>query len=351
MSKQVDAIFKQHAGVFAGREADIKSFLTKNAKKIFKDNEVFNIERIDASDKLENAGYREKISSWRNSNGDTIISSCLTEVGVQKRYDYIFYMGKREDLEQIAESEVKHELKPEKAIPIKEEHHPSVKEELKTVYVDNIQSIYRDSFKLRHSFQFEQAILQIDSMIDLLLERKLPEYTKKLEEKKQYLIAAQEIYKKRSGELSEIEKKVNTLMQEQESTIIKDRSQFENNLTNINALIEELKAKDFPEYSQKLENKKKEIVEAQEIYEKMKMELKEQNKSFKTTYVEDNQIQTLKNLERSIKLNKEFGQFEAARVNIEKMIELLKELKRDDLIQKYSQDLEEIMEEFEYIEE
>ena len=53
-------------------------------------------------------------------------------------------------------------------------------------------------------------------------------------------------------------------------------------------------------------------------------------------------VQQLKNLERMIKINREYNQYQAAKVNLEKMIEILKSINREDLALKYSEELKEI---------
>ena len=52
-----------------------------------------------------------------------------------------------------------------------------------------------------------------------------------------------------------------------------------------------------------------------------------------------------------LRINKSYNQFEAAKVNIERMIQILNSMNRKDLTEKYNVELKEIKERFDYIED
>lgn len=351
MSERLKKMFNKFGDVFLGKKQQIQEFLRKFEDRILKDKQILNIERIDKSDKIATLGFRDKISSWRNPDGSPVISSCIVLDGEQKRYDYVLYLGETADEEPLPEPEkididaieVKEEAPITDKIPIVIED----KKPDKAAMLGDLESIFKDGFRLQHSFQFEKAIMQLDSMIDLLLERNLPDYVEKLEEKRNYLKAAQRFYEEREKELEKLDERISTIMAD--NKVIKTKTQFQEALGSINLMIEELKQKDFPNYLEKLEEKKQELIQAQNVFDQMKKELEEQEKDFDTTFIDEEDITELKNLERSIKINKEYDQFEAAKVNIEKMIRILERLERPHLIEKYRKELKVIEEKFDYI--
>ncbi|MHA1150622.1 MAG: hypothetical protein ACTSR8_20570 [Promethearchaeota archaeon] len=345
ISQKVEDIFTRYKYIFLGRQKEIKQFLSKFEEKIFKGKKVSNVERVDNTERLKISGWHSKISSWRDNSGNPIVSICLEIEGKKRRFDYIFYL-RREVIESKEEVIEKVLTVPVKKIDIDTKTPPARDRE---VIMEDIRSIYSDSFRLLQSFQFEQAIIQLDSMIDLLVERNLPEYVKKLEQRRDYLREAQQAFESRKDELKDVEKRAKRLMQE--NIIIGNHEQFSNSLDIINQTVDELREKHFPEYLEHLEKKKKELAEAQKIYEEMKEEIKKQKVLFDQTILDNEKIQELKNLEKTIKLNKEFAQFEATKVNLEKMIHLLEQINRSDLIEKYSSELEEIKKHFEFIED
>ena len=253
------------------------------------------------------------------------MSTCLVDGGIEKRYDYIFHLKK--------ESSTTAEEKVEKA----EVH----EEKLDYTEVSkDISKIFDESVKFSHSLQFERAIMTLDSMIELLLEKDLTEYSKKLQEKRDYLKAAQEVLIHRSEELQELNKKIDNLTQD--NVLMKNKFQFEETISNVSELINELQEKAFPGYARVLEEKKREIQKAQEVYENLKKELSVEERLIDSQPVEMSKVQQLKNLERMIKINREYNQYQAAKVNLEKMIEILKSINREDLALKYSEELKEI---------
>jgi len=258
----------------------------------------------------------------------------VEEEGVQKRYDYIITMSNVEI------------IKPPKKIKEIEEEPSFIEDTQPTIIVGDIEEFYDDSIRFMQSFQFEQAILKLDSMIELLLEKNLDEYSKKLEEKRDYLKTAYEIFHQRSEEFEEMDQKIADLTKD--NVLIKDKMQFQEGIEKINVMIDDIKGKALPEYVRVLEDKKKELEEAQEIYNQMSKVADEQQKASNEqkaadlAIVEGPQIRELKDLETMIKINMEYNQYEAAIINIKKMIDILKGMNRQDLVDKYNKDLEEI---------
>jgi hypothetical protein len=325
MTVDVDLIFKQFKDIFIARQEDIKDFVLKYSEKLFKGKEVLFVERLDSSNLIKISGFRTNVSSWRDPEGNPIISTCVEEEGIEKRYDYVFHLRK------------------EGTVALEEAIQEAELDERKLDYAEiskDISKIFDESVKFSHSLQFERAIMTLDSMIELLLEKDLTEYTKKLQEKRDYLKAAQEVLIYRSEELQDLNKKIDNLTQD--NVLIKDQSQFQESITNVNVLINELQDKAFPGYAKVLEEKKREIEKAQDIFNKMKENASVEERLVDSTPVEASQVQKLKNLERMININREYDQYAAAKVNLEKMVQILKNLNRDDLAEKYSQELEEV---------
>ncbi len=325
MTQDIDFIFDKFKDVFLARQKDIKKFVEAYSDKLFKGKEILFVERLDSSNLINISGFRTNVSSWRDPEGNPIISTCLVEKGIQKRYDYVFHL-KKDDI-----------------TPQKEEIEDIELVEEKIDYAKiskDISKVFDESVKFSHSLQFERAIMALDSMIEVLLEKDLTAYTKKLQEKRNYLKAAQEVLIHRSDELQELNKKIEDLTQD--NVIIKDKSQFQESISKVNELINELQDKAFPGYAKVLEEKRKEIQRAQVIYEKMKKDLSVEEQLTESEPIDAAQLQMLKNLERMIKINREYNQYAAAEVNLEKMIKSLKEINREDLVEKYSQELEEI---------
>jgi hypothetical protein len=324
MTVDIELIFDKFKDVFIARKEDIKSFVVKYSDRLFKEKEILFVDRIDSSNLIKISGFRTNVSSWRDPEGNPIVSTCLKEEGVEKRFDYIFHLKKEEDISQ--------ESIEEPQLDVDELDYSAISKD--------ISKIFDESVKFSHSLQFERAIMALDSMIELLLEKNLTEYTKKLQAKRNYLKAAQDILIHRSGELQELDKKIKVLTQD--NVLIKDKSQFQESITNVNTLIEELQDKAFPGYAKVLEEKKKEIEKAQDVYTQLKDEFSETEEFAESTPVPAVQLNTLKNLERMIKINKEYDQYEAAEINIERMIEILGSINRHDLVKQYTQDLEEV---------
>lgn len=327
LKKEIESIFSKFSQIFTVRQDELKEFIEKYYIKLFRGKQIKDVQKTDATEQIKITGYRNYISAWKTHRGNPTISLCVEEEGVQKRYDYIITMSNVEIIE------------PPKEFKEIEEGSSFIEETEPTIIVGDISEFYDDSIRFMQSFQFEQAILKLDSMIELLLEKNLDEYSKKLEEKRDYLKTAYEIFHQRSEEFEEMDQKIADLTQD--NILIKDKSQFQEGIEKINLMIKDIKGKALPEYVKVLEDKKKELEAAQEIYEQMS-KVAEEQKVAETAPVEEPQLLELKNLERMIKINKEYNQYEAAVIHINKMMEILNGMNRPDLVRKYEQDLKEI---------
>ncbi len=353
----LDIMFTKFSDVLLGCHKDLNGFLRKYFERLFKGKKVVKIEKVDSSEKIKILGFRNNISSWRDPNGNPIVSTCIIVDGIQKRYDYIFILGgELADVEVedkvsiVADSTIVPEQVKEEQSSKPLEEKPYIDEDKRKEIVDNIEKIFSDSFRLKHSFQFELAIIKIDSMIELLIERNLQEYAKKLEEKRNYLRMAQEIYDNRHEEFNQLNERMKELTQA--NIVLKNGTQFQEAISNVNAMIKEIRGKEIPGYLQILEDKKKELTTAQEIYDKQKKEIsKQQEEQIRDFSQEEENIKTLKDLERMLRINKSYNQFEAAKVNIERMIKILNSMNRKDITEKYQAELKEIKERFDYIED
>jgi len=105
MSQELNQIFKKYNKTFLNREEEMKEYLSKYFDRFFKEHVIENIIRIEATERLNVAGFHSNLSSWRNS-GEIILCSCEIVGGVQKRYDYKFIFPEERILRQTSEEEI-----------------------------------------------------------------------------------------------------------------------------------------------------------------------------------------------------------------------------------------------------
>jgi hypothetical protein len=93
MTQEINEIFSKYKKIGYYREDEMKEFLVKWYEQRIKQQEVEKVDRTDATERLEKSGFYEEITGWRM--GKTItLSNCIIESGVQKRFDYNFYLLK-----------------------------------------------------------------------------------------------------------------------------------------------------------------------------------------------------------------------------------------------------------------
>lgn len=274
MSQQIDEIFIKYENIFLGKQEEMRAFLLKYFEDDFRRHWVEKIERIDMTEKIKTSGFRKNISSWRNSNNDIILSTCLVVDGTQKRYDYkiSFYKEKfhSDDIEII-----------EKAL----------------IEISN----------LRENLHFKVALLKLESTIKIAQEKEIPEYIKKIKDIKKDIIAAMEEYNKMIDNLSE------KIRINQENN---DLEEVLNNCEKIIQISESLNRDDLiKKYSLLTDQIMKEMIS---------------NKGNR-----DTKLKELAELEKIFVINQENGNFEEAIINCKKIIQISKSISRDDLKKKY----------------
>lgn len=138
MSEKLDALFEKFKNVFVAREQEIKNYLLKYKKDDFKNRDVIDIRRRDASERLKTSGFRKNLSMWQNFYENIIVSSCIEIEGEQKRYDYKFY---------FTEEKIDSEL------------------------LEQIDEIIKDINKLKARTKFEEALEKVDIIKNLVKEK------------------------------------------------------------------------------------------------------------------------------------------------------------------------------------
>jgi len=170
MVHQINRVFIKFKDVFQGRQDEIRNFIVNHFEKDFKERIVEKIERIDATEKIGITGFRDNLSSWRDSDRNIIISTCLIVGGKQKRYDY-------------------------KIVFLKEKFHSNDIERIKKALneVDNL----RDKLKLKI------AVVKLDSATKLAKEMNIPIYMEELEEVKEEITTLEKDFNKKLDDLVE----------------------------------------------------------------------------------------------------------------------------------------------------
>jgi len=170
MVQHIDRVFTKFKDVFAGREDEIRNFVLRHFERDFKELIVENIERMDATEKIKTSGFRNNLSSWRDSNKNIVISTCLLVKDKQKRYDY-------------------------KITFLKEKFHSDDIERMKAALneVDNL----REKLKLKF------AVVKLDSATKLAKEMNIPKYMEEFSEVKEEITALEKDYNKKLNRLVE----------------------------------------------------------------------------------------------------------------------------------------------------
>ncbi len=339
---QIDEIFIKFKNIFLGKQEEIRAFLLKYFEDTFNRHWVENIERDDTSEKIITSGFHENVSSWRDSDNNIILSTCLIINGIQKRYDY-------------------------KIIIYKEKFHSED--------IDKIENALKEISNLRENLHFKVALLKLDSAIKLVQEKRIPDYIKKIEEIKKEIIVAVENYNniidnlvkkininRKNNELDEllsncekilkISKSLNrddlvmkySLLSEQiTKELIANKEDREIKLKKLEDLEIEFEIKNENEVKDDAIDICKEIIKISksvykddlvEDYLKILNKLKKDKQAYEKRY---RKLRSeLKECDKNIKSNLEDGQIKVARANCERAIQLSEILKDDDLVKKYS---------------
>ncbi|TFG13660.1 MAG: hypothetical protein EU535_04540 [Promethearchaeota archaeon] len=170
MAQQINRVFIKFKEVFAGRQEEIRNYIEKHFEMDFKERIVEKIEKIDATDKIKTTGFRDNLSSWKDSDKNIIISNCLLVDGKQKRYDY-------------------------KITFVKEKFHSEDIEKIKTA-MDEVD-------RLREKLKLKIAVVKLDSATKLANEMNIPKYMTELTKIKEEIIALEKDYNKKLDDLVE----------------------------------------------------------------------------------------------------------------------------------------------------
>ncbi|MHA1148609.1 MAG: hypothetical protein ACTSR8_10235 [Promethearchaeota archaeon] len=181
MSEQIDKIFESYKNIFLGRISDIKEYLLKYLKKVFINQDVIKVERIDATDMIKTSGYRTNISSWRNSYRNIIVSSYLEIGGEQKRYDYKFFF---------------------------------TEEKLSSELLEQVEVIIKDINRLKNKYQFSEAIAKINQALDLIKEENDTYYSRYFKDLRSEVAKEEALYNRKIQKLETLEEQL--VVKEQE---------------------------------------------------------------------------------------------------------------------------------------
>ncbi len=338
MSERVDEIFVKFSNVFKGREEDIKAYMLKYFKKIFTEDDIIDLECIDATERIKKAGFQKNLSAWRNTYQNIIISTSLLVDGVQKRYDYKFYF---------------------------------TKEKLSKETIDIVDAAIKESNKLKLYFKFEEAVEKIDEMLELIRDKNDKVFNRKLQDIKQQVQKAEGEYNKaqeRKGVL--LEKIEEDFKNDNFEEVIKDcieilkigkKVRDKSVLGKYAKILEESQkkldiVKEIEELDPKLQKLRQakqfdeamadcdhiiemaESIEKSDLIEKFKL-LKEKLIEEKTA--EENRIRetndNLNELEKELEINRDKKNFVDALSNCDKMIQLSTSLENQELIDKHAQ--------------
>jgi hypothetical protein len=170
MVQQINRVFIKFKEVFAGRQEEIRNYIEKHFETDFKERIVEKIEKIDATDKIKTTGFRDNLSSWKDSDKNIIISNCLFVDGKQKRYDYKISF---------------------------------VKEKFHSEDIEKINATMVEVDKLREKIKLKIAVVKLDSATQLANDMNIPRYMKQLAKVKKEIIALEKEYNKKLDDLVE----------------------------------------------------------------------------------------------------------------------------------------------------
>ncbi|TXT66487.1 MAG: hypothetical protein BAJALOKI1v1_290009 [Promethearchaeota archaeon] len=182
MSEKLDDIFEQFSNVFLGREEEIKEFLLKYKKDAFIKQDVLNIERIDASERLETSGFRKNLSMWQNFYKNLIVSVCMEIKRDQKRFDYKFFF---------------------------------TEEKLDSKLLEQVEDIIKEANKLMNRAKFEEALERVDVVEQMVAEKQDKYFNKQLRNLRQEIRNAREEYNTKVQKIEELEKYVQSEREQQ----------------------------------------------------------------------------------------------------------------------------------------
>ena len=336
MSERLDDVFKQFHNVFLGREDEIKKFLLKYKKDAFIKQDVLNVERIDATDRLETSGYRENLSMWQNFYKNLIVSVCMEYKRKQKRFDYKFYF---------------------------------TEEKLDSELLEKVEEIIKEVKKLKARAKFTDALERLDMIEEMVADKQDTYFNVQLRDLRQEIKNAQEEYNKKL-------QKIKTL----ESTVEKEKQQqnFDKALDickEIVTLAESIKQKQIQKkYEDLIQELTNEKIKGQINELNKKAEDARKSEKFKKATDSYNQIikladsaglieekekynkkiyelnratieKEIHELDQKVDKNRESGRYFVAISNCNEIIELAESIDSDEIKEKTLQKIEEIKKE------
>ena len=170
MVQQINRVFIKFKEVFAGTQEEIRNYIEKHFETDFKERIVDKIERIDVTEKIKTSGFRDNISSWKDSDKNIFVSTCLLVDGKQKRYDYKISF---------------------------------VKEKFRSEDIEKIKSTMDEVDILREKLKLKIAVVKLDSATKLANEMNIPRYMKEITKVKEEIVALEKDYNKKLDNLVE----------------------------------------------------------------------------------------------------------------------------------------------------
>lgn len=178
MTDQIDEIIQKYHETFEGRDKEMKDFLIKHFKRDFELQLLENLEKVDASERIQKAGFQKNLSGWRNIYKNITIVSCVKKEGLEKRFDYKFMF---------------------------------IEEKLDEETIEKIEDELKEVDKLKRSFKFEEARTKVDDLLELIKNEEDKVYNKRLYDKRKEINAEEEEYNQLSEHLNELEKEYNDI--------------------------------------------------------------------------------------------------------------------------------------------
>ncbi|MFX1393598.1 MAG: hypothetical protein ACFFAH_08485 [Promethearchaeota archaeon] len=154
----------------------------------------------------------------------------------------------------------------------------------KNVTIKKIEASLDETTKLKNNFKFEEAISKLDSTMELIQDKEILEYSKKLQEKRKEVIRAEEEYIKVREKIAVLEEKIK---ENRKNNFLKAALI---NCKKIIKLAESIKKHDSVlEYNQKLEEIKGEIENIKIATQTEQIELTKKAKGLENIIVVDNE--------------------------------------------------------------
>jgi hypothetical protein len=280
MSEKVNDIFREYKDVFLGREKEIKDFLLKYKKDAFIKQDVLEIERIDATDRLITSGFRKNLSMWQNFYKNLIVSVCMEYKRKERRFDYKFYF---------------------------------TEEKLDSELLRKVEDIIKEANTLKARNKFEKALEKVNLVEELVSDTQDVYFNKQLKILSQEINSARENYREKMQKINTLRSELEALRKQQDY----DKAlKLSKEIINIAESIHERKIE--KELEQKIKEIEREKIQKQIAELEEEIESTRELEKFKTAIKKSNQVI---DLAESVELTEEK----------EKFIKIIEELKREKI--------------------